>query len=194
MAKHMEQPDWRSGVDSCAVAPQGTNSCCASHCGSTPNSFPSARHCSCSRRMVCAVLSGVPPPSVASPSACSRRRPRAVGLPHAQPAAKRLASPWSNPEFFLIEAGSTGPPYVFPSTRLPHLPATTIGIARRSVLRHSPFGTRRALAFPLRTFATTRARPAAPRVRSGPLGHPRIHWKPDGALSVARCTGRAHTR
>jgi hypothetical protein len=47
---------------------------CASYCGSTPNSFPSARHCSCSRWMVCAVLSGVPPPSVASPSASKRSR------------------------------------------------------------------------------------------------------------------------
>jgi hypothetical protein len=42
------------------------------YCGSMLSSFPKARHCSCSVRMTCAVLSGVPPPSVDKPSVRSR--------------------------------------------------------------------------------------------------------------------------
>ena len=42
--------------------------------------------------------------------------------------------------------------------------------------------------------ATTRARPASPRVRSGPRSALGVPWKPHGALSVARRRSRAQTR
>ena len=43
--------------------------------------------------------------------------------------------------------------------------------------------------------ATTRARPASPRVRSGPRGRPGNPLESShGALSVARCQSRAQTR
>jgi hypothetical protein len=52
-----------------------------------------------------------------------------------------------------------------------------------------------ALADPLRTFATTRARPGAPRGRSGAPERPGNPLESShGALSVARCQSRAQTR
>jgi hypothetical protein len=85
----------------------------------------------------------------------------------------------------LIEAGAAGPPHAFQAFRkcrkLPHRPAIPIGTGRIGAAAGLPFGTRQALADPLRTFATTRARPGAPRAFGAVPG---AHWESLGNLTV----------
>src|SRR5580704_6460075 len=73
--KHFRRIRHRHAADEINVARHDDSSLPRDrHCGSTLSSLPNARHCSCSLRMAAALLSGVPPPAVASPKASSRSR------------------------------------------------------------------------------------------------------------------------